>query len=90
MGDQRTNNWRLNFISPHQFTGESWGTTIETETLADGLYRYQLTGADWGQSIEAGETIRVGFNALSADSGESEGALTTEILLALNSEVVVA
>ncbi|QNI86404.1 carbohydrate-binding module family 2-containing protein [Synechococcus sp. PROS-7-1] len=88
-GDQKTDNWGLNFISAHQFTGDSWGTTIETETLADGLYRYQLTGADWGQSIDAGETIRVGFNARSADSGESEGALTTEILLALNSELVV-
>ena len=90
IGNQRTDNWGLNFISAHQFTGDSWGTTIQTETLADGLYRYQLTGADWGQSIEAGETIRVGFNARSADSGESEGALTTEILLALNSELVVA
>lgn len=89
VGDQRTDNWRLNFISPHQFTGESWGTTIETETLADGLYRYQLTGADWGQSIEAGATIRVGFNAQSVDASESEGALTPDMLLAVNSELVV-
>lgn len=89
IGDQRTDNWGLNFISAHQFTGDSWGTTIQTETLADGLYRYQLTGADWGQSIEAGETIRVGFNARSAEAGEIDGPLTPEILLALNSELVV-
>ena len=89
IGNQRTDNWGLNFISAHQFTGDSWGTTIQTETLADGLYRYQLTGADWGQSIEAGETIRVGFNARSAEAGEIDGPLTPEILLALNSELVV-
>ena len=89
VGAQRTDNWGLTFISAHAFDGNSWGATIQTERLEDGLYRYELTGAAWGQSIEAGETIRVGFNARSDDTGTSDGALTPEILLALNSELVV-
>lgn len=89
VGAQRTDTWGLNFISPHAFDGNSWGATIQTERLEGGLYRYQLTGADWGQSIEAGDTISVGFNARTNDTGTIDGALTPEILMALNSELVV-
>ena len=80
--NQSLNDWGVNFISTHQFNGESWGVDVSTQELGDGLYRYELTGADWAQSLAAGQAMTVGFNALSGEELGGEASLTSQLLMA--------
>ncbi|MEJ6584735.1 MAG: cellulose binding domain-containing protein [Synechococcus sp. ChBW.bin.23] len=80
--NQSLNDWGVNFISTHQFNGESWGVDVSTQELGDGLYSYELTGADWAQSLAAGQAMTVGFNALSGEELGGEASLTSQLLMA--------
>ncbi|KZR80194.1 Cellulose binding domain protein [Prochlorococcus marinus str. MIT 1342] len=87
--DQRLENWAVGFNSTHHFYGESWGVDVITEEVADDLYSYKIYGADWGQSIGAGQSMTVGFNALTGMELERSGSLTAESLFAEGSEPVL-
>ena len=87
--DQRLENWAVGFNSTHHFYGESWGVDVVTEEVADDLYSYKIYGADWGQSIGAGQSMTVGFNALTGMELERSGSLTAESLFAEGSEPVL-
>ncbi|KZR71009.1 Cellulose binding domain protein [Prochlorococcus marinus str. MIT 1318] len=87
--DQRLENWAVGFNSTHRFYGESWGVDVATEEIADDLYSYKIYGADWGQSIGAGQSMTVGFNALTGMELERSGSLTAESLFAEGSELVL-
>ena len=84
---QQLDNWSLSFNSNHRFYGESWGVNVTTEQLDGELYRYELSGADWGSSIGAGQSLTVGFNALSTLDLGRDGALTEDMLLAAGSAI---
>ena len=84
---QELDDWSLSFISNHRYYGESWGVEVETEQLDEELYRYELSGADWGSSIGAGESMTVGFNALTGTELKRNGALSEAMLLASGSEI---
>ena len=45
-------------------------------------YLYEITGTDWGQSIAAGQTIQVGFNALTGITENVNIPLTEAMLVA--------
>ncbi|KZR86111.1 cellulose binding domain-containing protein [Synechococcus sp. MIT S9504] len=85
--EQQLDNWSLSFNSNHRFYGESWGIDVTTEQLDGELYRYELSGADWGSSIGAGQSLTVGFNALSTTDLGRDGVLTEDMLLASGSEI---
>ena len=87
--DQRLDNWAVGFNSTHHFYGESWGVDVVTEEVADDLYSYKIYGVDWGQSIGAGQSMTVGFNALTGMELERSGSLTAESLFAEGSEPVL-
>ena len=70
------------FSSDHRFSGDAWGINVESEPLAGGGYRYEITGTDWGQSIGAGQTIQVGFNALTGITENVNIPLTEALLVA--------
>ena len=87
--NQSLNDWGVSFISSHQFYGESWGVDISTQELGDGLYRYELTGADWAQSLAAGQAMTVGFNALSGEGLSGGASLTSQLLMAPGTELIL-
>jgi endoglucanase len=87
--EQQLDNWSLSFNSNHRFYGESWGVNVATEQLGGELYRYELSGADWGSSIGAGQSLTVGFNALSDMDLGRDGALTEDMLLASGSAITL-
>ena len=87
--NQSLNDWGVSFISSHQFYGESWGVDISTQELGDGLYRYELTGADWAQSLAAGQAMTVGFNALSGEGPSGGASLTSQLLMAPGTELIL-
>ncbi len=87
--NQSTDDWGVSFISTHQFYGESWGVDVSTQELGDGLYRYELTGADWAQSLAAGQSMTVGFNALSGEDLSGDSSLTSELLMAPGTELAL-
>ena len=87
--NQSLDDWGVSFISAHQFYGESWGVDVSTQELGDGLYRYELKGADWAQSLAAGQAMTVGFNALSGEELNGDGSLTSELLMASGSELML-
>jgi endoglucanase len=87
--NQSIDDWGVSFISTHQFYGESWGVDVSTQELGDGLYRYELTGADWAQSLAAGQAMTVGFNALSGEDLSGDASLTSELLMAPGTELVL-
>ena len=59
------------------------------QPLAGGGYRYEITGLDWGQSIAAGQTIHVGFNALTGITDNVDIPLTETLLVADGSAMTV-
>ena len=79
---QRIDEWAVSFTSAHRFYGEAWGVDVVTEALGEDLYRYELIGSDWGRSINAGQSMTVGFNALSGEELGRRGELTEGLLLA--------
>ena len=87
--EEQLDNWSLSFISNHKFYGESWGVDVVIEQLNEELYRYELSGKDWGSSIGAGESLTVGFNALSGIDLGRTGTLTEDILLASGSTITL-
>jgi endoglucanase len=87
--NQSIDDWGVSFISSHQFYGESWGVDVSTQELGGGLYRYELTGADWAQSLAAGQAMTVGFNALSGEDLSGDASLTSELLMASGSELML-
>ena len=87
--NQSIDDWGVSFISTHQFYGESWGVDVSTQELGGGLYRYELTGADWAQSLAAGQAMTVGFNALSGEDLSGDASLTSELLMASGSELML-
>ena len=84
---QRIDEWAVSFTSAHRFYGEAWGVDVVTEALGEDLYRYELSGSDWGRSINAGQSMTVGFNALSGDELGRRGELTEGLLLAEGSSI---
>ena len=82
-------NWGVQFTSDHRFSGEAWGIAVNSQALAGGGYLYEITGQNWGQSIAAGQTIEVGFNALTGITDNVNIPLTEELLLAGGSITVV-
>ena len=80
--EQTVENWGVQFSSDHRFSGDAWGINVESEPLAGGGYRYEITGTDWGQSIGAGQTIQVGFNALTGITENVNIPLTEALLVA--------
>ena len=87
--NQSLNDWGVSLISSHQFYGESWGVDISTQELGDSLYRYELTGADWAQSLAAGQAMTVGFNALSGEGLSGGASLTSQLLMAPGTELIL-
>ena len=87
--NQSIDDWGVSFISMHQFYGESWGVDVSTQELGDGLYRYEITGADWAQSLAAGQSMTVGFNALSGEDLSGNATFTSELLMASGSELML-
>ena len=87
--DQTVENWAVQFSSDHRFSGDAWGINVESEPLAGGGYRYEITGTDWGQSITAGQTIQVGFNALTGITQNVNIPLTEALLVADSSAMTV-
>ncbi len=81
--------WGVQFTSDHRFSGEAWGIAVNSQALAGGGYLYEITGQNWGQSIAAGQTIEVGFNALTGITDNVNIPLTEELLLAGGSITVV-
>ena len=77
----------MSFTSAHRFYGEAWGVDVVTEALGEDLYRYKLSGADWGRSIGAGQSMTVGFNALSGEALARQGELSADLLLAEGSSI---
>ena len=84
---QRIDEWAVSFTSAHRFYGEAWGVDVVTEALGGDLYHYELSGSDWGRSINAGQSMTVGFNALSGDELGRRGELTEGLLLAEGSSI---
>jgi hypothetical protein len=84
---QRIDEWGVSFTSAHRFYGEAWGVDVVTEALGEQLYRYELSGADWGSSIGAGQSMTVGFNALSGEALARQGVLSADLLLAEGSSI---
>ena len=84
---QRIDEWAVSFTSAHRFYGEAWGVDVVTEALGEGLYRYELSGADWGRSIGVGQSMTVGFNALSGEDLARQGELSADLLLAEGSSI---
>lgn len=87
--DQHLEDWSVGFISAHRFYGEAWGIDVVTEKVTDDLYRYELYGAEWGRSIGAGQSMTVGFNAMTGTELGRSGSLTAETLFAEGSEPVL-
>ena len=81
--------WGVQFTSDHRFSGDAWGIAVNSQALAGGGYLYEITGQNWGQSIAAGQTIEVGFNALTGITDNVNIPLTEELLLAGGSITVV-
>ena len=80
--EQTVENWGVQFSSDHRFSGDAWGINVESAPLAGGGYLYEITGTDWGQSIAAGQTIQVGFNALTGITENVNIPLTEALLVA--------
>ena len=87
--DQALENWGVEFISDHRFSGEAWGVNVSSERHEGGGYRYEISGADWGQSIAPGQTIDVGFNALTGITDNVNIPLTEQLLLAEGSITIL-
>jgi len=87
--DQRLEDWSVSFISAHRFYGEAWGIDVVTEKVTDDLYRYELYGSEWGRSIGTGQSMTVGFNAMTGTELGRSGSLTAETLFAEGSEPVL-
>ena len=87
--DQILENWGVEFISDHRFSGEAWGVNVNSQMREGGGYRYEISGADWGQSIAPGQTIDVGFNALTGITDNVNIPLTEQLLLAEGSITVL-
>jgi len=87
--NQHLEDWSVGFISAHRFYGEAWGIDVVTEKVTDDLYRYELYGAEWGRSIGAGQSMTVGFNAMTGMELGRSGSLTAETLFAEGSEPVL-
>ena len=87
--DQILENWGVEFISDHRFSGEAWGVNVNSQMREGGGYRYEISGADWGQSIAPGQTIDVGFNALTGITDNVNIPLTEQPLLAEGSITVL-
>ena len=87
--DQILENWGVEFISDHRFSGEAWGVNVNSQMREGGGYRYEISGVDWGQSIAPGQTIDVGFNALTGITDNVNIPLTEQLLLAEGSITVL-
>ena len=87
--DQILENWGVEFISDHRFSGEAWGVNVNSQMREGGGYRYEISGAEWGQSIAPGQTIDVGFNALTGITDNVNIPLTEQLLLAEGSITVL-
>lgn len=87
--DQILENWGVEFISDHRFSGEAWGVNVNSQMREGGGYRYEISEADWGQSIAPGQTIDVGFNALTGITDNVNIPLTEQLLLAEGSITVL-
>ena len=88
-GDQALEHWGVEFISDHRFNGEAWGVNVNSQVRKGGGYRYEISGVDWGQSIAPGQTIEVGFNAMTGITDNVNIPLTEQLLLAGGSITVV-
>jgi len=87
--DQTVENWGVQFSSDHRFYGEAWGVNVDTQALEDGGYLYEVSGVDWGQTLAAGQTIHVGFNALTGITENVNIPLTEALLVADGSAMTV-
>ena len=87
--DQALDKWGVEFLSDHRFNGEAWGVNVNSQVRKGGSYRYEISGVDWGQSIAPGQTIDVGFNALTGITDNVNIPLTEQLLLAGGSITVV-
>ena len=87
--NQPLESWGVEFISDHRFNGDAWGVDVKSRRRQGGGYRYEISGADWGQSIAPGQTIEVGFNALTGITDNVNIPLTEQLLLAGGSITVV-
>lgn len=87
--DQTVENWGVQFSSDHRFYGEAWGVNVDTQALEDGGYLYEVSGLDWGQTLAAGQTIQVGFNALTGITENVNIPLTEALLVADGSAMTV-
>ena len=87
--DQALDKWGVEFLSDHRFYGEAWGVNVNSQVRKGGSYRYEISGVDWGQSIAPGQTIDVGFNALTGITDNVNIPLTEQLLLAGGSITVV-
>ena len=87
--DQALDKWGVEFLSDHRFNGEAWGVNVNSQVREGGSYRYEISGVDWGQSIAPGQTIDVGFNALTGITDNVNIPLTEQLLLAGGSITVV-
>ena len=87
--DQTVENWGVQFSSDHRFYGEAWGVNVDTQTLEEGGYLYEVSGVDWGQTLAAGQTIHVGFNALTGITENVNIPLTEALLVADGSAITV-
>ena len=87
--DQTVENWGVQFNSDHRFSGEAWGVSVDTQALDGGGYRYEISGLDWGQTLAAGQTIHVGFNALTGITDNVNIPLTEALLVADGSAVML-
>lgn len=87
--DQALEKWGVEFLSDHRFYGEAWGVNVNSQVREGGSYRYEISGVDWGQSIAPGQTIDVGFNALTGITDNVNIPLTEQLLLAEGSITVV-
>ena len=87
--DQALEKWGVEFLSDHRFNGEAWGVNVNSQVREGGSYRYEISGVDWGQSIAPGQTIDVGFNALTGITDNVNIPLTEQLLLAGGSITVV-
>ena len=87
--DQALEHWGVKFISDHRFNGEAWGVNVNSRVRKGGGYRYEISGIDWGQSIAPGQTIEVGFNAVTGITDNVNIPLTEQLLLAEGSITVL-
>ena len=74
--------WSISFDSPHSINGDTWGASVQSNALGNGLTRFTLSGQEWGASIPGGGSITIGFNGKQGRSIGNEGSLNAALLFA--------